>query len=237
MKKIFHPASERGHAQFDWLNSYHSFSFGHYHNASKIHFGALRVLNDDTVDPGKGFGKHPHDNMEIVSIPLEGDLHHQDSTGRDEIIRQNDVQIMSAGSGISHSEFNANTDTPVKFLQIWVFPKLRNITPRYEQKTFLAVDRKNKFQTVVAPDDATANFINQDAWFSLTNMSKDFESSYSLKKPGNGVYVFVIKGSIEIGDQLLKERDALGIWETSDFKIKSTSDSEVLLIDIPMQLS
>ena len=169
MKTVLHKANSRGHNSFGWLNSYHSFSFGHYYDPERIHFGALRVLNDDTVAPGMGFGKHPHDNMEIVSIPLSGDLHHQDSTGRNEIIRQHDVQIMSAGTGIAHSEMNANKNKEVKFLQVWVLPKQMNIVPRYEQKSFNPADRQNQILTVVAPDNNEAVWINQDAWFSLAS--------------------------------------------------------------------
>ena len=237
MKTILHKASERGHASHGWLNSYHSFSFAGFHDPQKIHFGALRVLNDDTVKPGFGFSKHPHDNMEIVSIPLYGDLEHKDSTGRHEIIRQNDVQIMSAGSGIEHSEVNANKDREVKFLQVWVFPKEKNITPKYEQKTFNPADRQNKILTVVAPDDANAVWPNQDAWFSLGNLNKDFETNYSIKKDGNGVYAFVIEGDVTINDQQLNKRDALGIWETNEINIKANSNAEILLIDVPMNFN
>ena len=234
MKSILHKASERGHANHGWLDSYHSFSFAHYYDPSKIHFGALRVLNDDTVKAGYGFPKHPHDNMEIVSIPLFGDLEHKDSTGRHEIIRQNDVQIMSAGSGIAHSEMNANKDKEVKFLQVWVFPKQINIQPRYEQKTFDPKNRQNQILTVVAPNDDKAVWINQDAWFSLGKFEKDFETTYRVKKSDNGVYVFVLEGEVNINGQTLKKRDALGIWETDKISVKANSDAEVLFIDVPM---
>jgi len=236
MKTILHKAAERGHANHGWLDSYHSFSFAHFYDPAKVHFGALRVLNDDTVRAGFGFSKHPHDNMEIVSIPLYGDLEHKDSTGRHEIIKQNDVQIMSAGSGIAHSEMNANKDKEVKFLQLWVFPKEHNITPRYEQKTFRPEERNNKIQTVVAPDDADAVKINQDAWFSLGKMDKDFTADYSIKHNGNGVYAFVLEGEVTIGDQKLGKRDALGIWDTDKINITANSNTEILLIDVPMQL-
>ncbi|MDE3144891.1 MAG: pirin family protein [Bacteroidota bacterium] len=237
MKTVIHKANTRGHANHGWLYSFHTFSFAGYYNAERIHFGALRVLNDDTVKAGMGFGKHPHDNMEIVSIPLFGDLHHKDSTGRDKIIRQHDVQIMSAGSGIQHSETNANHDKDVKFLQIWVLPKKHNIEPRYDQKSFLPEDRINKILTVVAPDDENAIWINQDAWFSLANLSKDFTTQYSIHKKGNGVYAFVIKGDITINDIALNERDGLGISETDIFNITANSDAELLLIDVPMEIN
>lgn len=236
MKTILHKAATRGHNSFGWLNSYHSFSFGHYHDPERMHFGALRVLNDDTVAAGMGFGKHPHDNMEIVSIPLEGDLHHSDSTGRNEIIRQHDVQIMSAGSGIAHSEMNANKDKEVKFLQIWVFPKTQNIEPRYEQKSFNPKDRINQILTVVAPDDDKAVWINQDAWFSLANLSKDFTTNYALHKNENGVYAFLIKGDVTINGIELNERDGLGISAIKDLQISASTDAELLLIEVPMQI-
>lgn len=235
MKTILHIASDRGHANHGWLDSYHSFSFAGYYDPAKMNFGALRVLNDDTVAPGYGFGKHPHDNMEIVSIPLSGDLHHQDSTGRDKIIKEGDVQIMSAGSGIAHSEKNANHNKEVKFLQLWVFPKLKNIEPRYEQKTFEVDGRKNKWQTVVAPDDTTALWINQDAWFTLGNIDEGVEINYKLHQNGHGVYIFLIEGSITIDGYQLGKRDAIGVWEADEFKIKATTDAQLLLIEVPMQ--
>lgn len=237
MNTILYRASERGHANHGWLNSYHSFSFANYSDPQKIHFGALRVLNDDTVKGGFGFSKHPHDNMEIVSIPLSGDLEHTDSTGRNAIIRQNDVQIMSAGSGISHSEVNANKDKEVKFLQVWVFPKEEDITPRYEQKTFDPVKRHNRIETVVAPDDSDAVWINQDAWFSLANFDKDFTTTYQFKKAGSGLYLFVIEGSINVNGQQLSKRDALGISDTNEITLQATTAAELLLIEVPMQIN
>lgn len=237
MKTVLHKANTRGHNSFGWLNSYHSFSFGHYYDPQRIHFGALRVLNDDTVAPGMGFGKHPHDNMEIVSIPLSGDLHHQDSTGRNEIIRQHDVQIMSAGSGIAHSEMNANKEKEVKFLQIWVLPKQMNIAPRYEQKSFNPADRQNQILTVVAPDNKEAVWINQDAWFSLASFDAGRSTSYKLKKPESGVYVFVIAGKVAVNGIELNERDGLGISDVKELEIFSNSNTEFLLIEVPMNIS
>ncbi len=234
MKTVLHKANERGHMNHGWLNTYHSFSFGGYNNPDKVHFGALRVLNDDDIAGGMGFGKHPHDNMEIITIPLSGDLEHQDSTGRHEIIKQHDVQIMSAGSGIAHSEKNANHHLPVSLLQIWVFPKERNITPRYQQKTFNPSDRVNKLLTVVAPDNEEAVFINQDAWFTLGNLEKDKNVQYQFHKKESGVYAFVIKGSVIINNVELNERDALGISEIEALDIKSTTEAEILLIEVPM---
>jgi quercetin 2,3-dioxygenase len=236
MKTIFFSNTDRGHANHGWLNSYHTFSFGGYHNPSKMNFGALRVLNDDTVNGGMGFGKHPHDNMEIVSIPLEGGLEHQDSMGNKTLIKKGEVQIMSAGTGVFHSEKNESGKAPVKFLQIWVFPDKKNIEPRYDQKIFDLAARKNKFQTVVSPlgtsDEGVK--INQNAWFSLVDLENKNTLTYNLKDTNNGVYVFVLEGELEIDGQKLSKRDGLGITETELVTIKSSQDAEVLLMEIPM---
>ena len=237
MKTILHRANERGHANHGWLNSYHSFSFAGFHDPEKTHFGALRVLNDDTVSGGMGFGTHPHDNMEIISIPLSGDLEHKDSMGNTTVIKKGEVQIMSAGTGIYHSEKNKNQGEEVKFLQIWVFPKLRNIEPRYDQQVFSVEDRQNKFQTVVSPLNSTDSGvgINQDAWFSLGNLEKETETTYRIKHEGNGMYAFVLEGEIEINGHKLSRRDGLGISETDILTIKANNNAEVLLMDIPMK--
>lgn len=235
MKTVIHTSTERGHVDFGWLNSYHSFSFGHYHNPAKTHFGKLRVLNDDVIKGGKGFDTHPHDNMEIISIPVYGALEHKDSTGWHEVIRQFDVQIMSAGSGIMHSEFNHSKEEDANFLQLWIFPKEKNITPRYEQKNFLPEDRVNKLQTVVAPDkNDGAVWINQDAWLSLGNFDSGYEFNYNVKQQGNGVYIFVLSGTIEVDEMQLHQRDAIGIWDNDRVVIKTNSNAELLLIDVPM---
>jgi quercetin 2,3-dioxygenase len=237
MKSILHPASERGHVNFGWLDSHHSFSFGHWQNPDKIHFGALRVLNDAIVQGGGGFGAHPHDNMEIISIPLSGSLAHKDSTGTDGIIKEGDVQIMSAGTGIRHSEYNASTTDPVNFLQVWVFPKVENIKPRYDQKAFDINDRLNKWQIVVSPDNNDCGvWINQDARFALTKLEAGKEITYTPKFKDNGVYVFVLEGAVQAADQHLKKRDAAGIYETDNIIIKSNVISELLLIEVPMIL-
>lgn len=236
MNTVVHKSDSRGSADHGWLRSRHTFSFAGYHNPDRVHFGALRVLNDDTVTGGKGFGTHPHDNMEIISIPLFGDLEHKDSTGTGEVIKTGDVQIMSAGSGLRHSEFNHSKEEEVQFLQIWVFPKERDITPRYEQKTFDPEDRMNKFQTVVSPEGADALWINQDAYFSLANLDAGMELSYEVKKPGNGVYFFVLNGEINIADQSLDLRDAVGVTDTSEIHLKARSYAEVLAIEVPMEL-
>lgn len=235
MKIVVHQANTRGHANHGWLDSHHSFSFANYYDPARVHFGLLRVLNDDIVKGGMGFGTHPHDNMEIVSIPLSGALEHKDTTGRNEMIRTNDVQIMSAGSGISHSEYNASKTDAVNFLQIWVFPKMKNIPPRYEQKTFKPEDRVNKLLTVVSPEkDSPAVWINQDAWFHLGNLTPGFTADYSIKKNGNGVYAFVLEGEVTIANQMLNKRDGFEISETDKISIIANTDAQILVIDVPM---
>lgn len=234
MNFITHRSTERGYANHGWLKSHHSFSFADYYNPNRIHFGALRVLNDDTVLAGYGFGKHPHENMEIISIPLSGDLHHQDSTGRDRIIKQGDVQIMSAGSGITHSEKNANQDQEVKFLQIWILPKIKNIDPRYDQKSFPINDRLDKWQLVVAPDNPQALWINQDAWLSLGRYQKDQFVRYDWKNPKSGLFIFLIYGEIKINDELLCPRDAMEIRNSTSITLQVTAESEILLIEVPL---
>lgn len=236
MKTIIHKSESRGAANHGWLNSKHSFSFASYHNPDRVNFGTLRVLNDDEVAAGKGFGTHPHDNMEIVSIPLYGDLAHKDSTGTEEVIKSGDVQIMSAGSGLRHSEYNYSKDEEVLFLQIWILPKERDITPRYEQKTFNIEDRINKFQTVVSPQDSSAVWINQDAFFSMANLDAGTQLTYDLKKPGNGVYFFVLNGDVSIANEKLDSRDAVGVTDASAINIKASSYTEILAIEVPMNL-
>ncbi len=234
---VLHKAATRGHANHGWLDSYHSFSFGNYYNPERIHFGALRVLNDDTVSAGRGFGKHPHDNMEIVSIPLEGDLQHEDSMGNTAIIQKGDIQAMSAGTGIFHSEYNKNKDELVKFLQIWIFPNKKNVEPRYSQITLHAEDRHNKLQEILSPNPNGAGvWIHQDAWFYLGKLDKGFSTEYIVRKKGNGVYAFVLNGEVTLADQQLSARDGLGIWDTEKIRIKADTDSEVLLMEVPMNV-
>jgi len=235
MKTTLHKADSRGHANHGWLDSHHTFSFAGYYGPARVQFGMLRVLNDDIVKGGAGFGQHPHDNMEIISIPLKGALEHGDNTGGQGIIKSGEVQIMSAGSGIAHSERNASKVEDVNFLQIWVFPKERNIKPRYDQKLFGREDRMNKFQAVVSPEKNDSSlWINQDAWFSLGNLSKGVSSEYTVKKTSNGVYVFVIEGDVTVNGQKLSKRDGLGVWDTDKISISADTDAEVLLIDVPM---
>lgn len=235
---VFHKADTRGHANHGWLNSYHTFSFANYYNPERMHFGVLRVLNDDTVQAGKGFSTHPHDNMEIISIPLEGDLEHKDSMGNVAVIRNGDVQVMSAGTGIYHSEYNKNTDKTVKFLQIWVFPNKRNVEPRYDQITLKAEDRKNKLQQILSPNaDDEGVWIHQNAWFHLGNLDKDFQTEYKIKGgKDNGIYVFVLNGEVSIGDQKLGARDGYGIWNAEKIDIKADGQAEILLMEVPMTL-
>ena len=234
MKTILHAADRRGHVSFGWLDSHHSFSFGNYYDPEKVHFGMLRVLNDDIISGGSGFGTHAHDNMEIISIPLSGAIEHKDSMGTQAVINENDVQIMSAGTGIKHSEYNHYKDKDASFLQIWIIPKKRNIQPRYDQKTFDPAGRINQFQTLVARDDQMAATINQDAWLSLGNLKAGFSTSYQIRKPGNGVYAFVLNGSVTINEQTLYKRDALGIWDMDKIEIEAATNAELLLIDVPM---
>jgi redox-sensitive bicupin YhaK (pirin superfamily) len=235
MKTILHKASTRGHANHGWLDSYHTFSFADYHDPERMHFGVLRVLNDDTVAGGMGFGTHPHDNMEIISIPTSGDLEHFDSMGNKQVIRSGDVQVMSAGTGIQHGEKNKNKDKEVKFFQIWVFPNQQNVTPRYDQKSFAEADKHNQLLTVLSPlgtKDGGVQ-IHQDAWFSLGKLDKDFAVTYEWNKSGNGVYAFVIEGDVTINGQKLNRRDGLGITDTSKLDIKADSDAEILLMEVP----
>jgi quercetin 2,3-dioxygenase len=235
--KVFHKADTRGFSYHGWLQSYHTFSFAEYSNPDRIHFGMLRVLNDDTVEAGKGFGLHPHDNMEIISIPLEGDLEHRDSIGNVAVIKSGDVQVMSAGTGIYHSEFNKNHDKRVKFLQIWVFPNQRDVKPRYDQITLNPEDRRNELQQILSPipDDAGV-WIYQDAWFHIGKFDKGFSVTYNLKKKGNGVYFFVLNGDLTIDGNEMATRDGLGLWDTDKIFIASnSSDSEILLIEVPMK--
>jgi hypothetical protein len=237
MQTLLHKAATRGLANHGWLKSNHSFSFANYYNPERMHFGTLRVLNDDFVAPGRGFGNHPHDNMEIISIPLSGDLKHEDSMGNTTIIRQGDVQAMSAGTGVAHSEMNASNDEPVEFLQIWIFPKSRNVTPNYSQITLDEAALDGQLEQIVSPNPNDKGVtINQDAWFHLGHLTAGTEIDYPLKQAGNGVYVFVLDGDLTISGQALNKRDGFGVWETDAISITANTRARVLLMEVPMAL-
>jgi redox-sensitive bicupin YhaK (pirin superfamily) len=236
LNSVLHKADTRGDANHGWLHSRHTFSFADYYDPERVHFGVLRVLNDDTVEAGMGFGTHPHDNMEIVSIPLEGDLEHKDSMGTVSVIKHGDIQVMSAGTGITHSEYNKNKDRRVKFLQIWVIPNKRNVKPRYDQITLNIADRHNKLQQILSPNpDDEGVWIYQNAWFHLAHFDKGYDSDYVIKAKGNGVYIFVLSGDITINGQKLNTRDGFGIWDVERFSVIADSEAEFLLMEVPMK--
>lgn len=234
-KTILHKAATRGHADHGWLNSHHTFSFASYYQPERMQFGALRVLNDDVVAGGRGFDAHPHDNMEIISIPLEGALEHKDNLGNTVLTKAGEIQVMSTGTGVFHSEYNANSDIPAHFLQIWVFPNKLNVTPRYDQVTVDINNRKNTLQQLISPDpNGEGTWIYQDAWFHIGRFDKGGETSYDIKKQGNGVYFFVIKGKFTINGQELDSRDGYGVEDVSHFTITSQeADAQLLVIDVP----
>jgi hypothetical protein len=235
MTTILHKASERGSADYGWLKPNYYFSFSNYHHPEKVHFGVLRVLNDDFIAGGGKFPTHPHDNMEIVTIPLSGALQHKDNTGGEGIIKAGDIQIMSAGTGVFHSEANASATEPVTLFQVWLFPKEKNIRPRYDQRTFNIDERNDQWQIVVSPrQEDNALWINQDARFALTNLQAGKTLDYANAFKGNGVYLVVIEGSITVGDSILNKRDALGISGTDGFTIKANEDAALLAIEVPM---
>lgn len=235
MKATFHPANSRGHANHGWLNSYHSFSFANYYNPERMNFGALRVLNDDTVAPGKGFGTHPHKNMEIISIPLSGDLEHADSMGNKSVIKQGEVQVMSAGTGIEHSEYNRSESEEVKFLQIWVIPKDKDVEPRYDQIS-LRTPKIEALEQIVSPlKDDDGAWINQDAWFYMADLKKDQRIDYRIHKMSNGLYIFNLNGKVEVEGKKMDSRDGLGLWETKTINLYAEEDARLLLMEVPMQ--
>ena len=235
MKKIFHPASSRGAADHGWLQAKHSFSFANYYDSERVQFGALRVLNDDIIAPGMGFGTHPHDNMEIITIPLDGALEHKDSLDNIGVIETDEIQVMSAGSGVYHSEYNKNKDQSVSLLQIWVFPNKKNVTPRYDQKNIKDLKKLNSFYPIVTPkQNGPGMWIHQDAWFHLGEFDKETRINYNINKKGNGVYAFLIEGSVQIDGESLEKRDALGIWDTEKFELLANQNSRVLLIEVPL---
>ena len=235
---VLHKANTRGHANHGWLDAHHSFSFASYYNPDRMQFGALRVLNDDAINGGEGFGTHPHDNMEIITIPLEGAIEHKDSMGNSSVIHSGEIQVMSAGSGITHSEFNHHADKKLKLLQIWIFPNKQNVKPRYDQLKLDPVDRQNKLQQILSPlpEDAGV-WIHQNAWFHLGKFDQDMIANYQLKDKSSGVYAFVINGQFNVNNQKLETRDALGIWSIEKLSLSSLEkDSEILLIEVPMNV-
>lgn len=238
MNTILHKANTRGTADHGWLKANHSFSFANYHNPDRMHFGVLRVLNDDLIAPSRGFGTHPHDNMEIISIPLEGGLKHEDSMGNGAIIKSGDIQVMSAGTGIRHSEYNAYNDQTVNLLQIWLFPNKRNVEPRYDQITIKDIQRKNEFYQILSPSaDDDGVWIHQNAWFHLGEFDVSTDTNYKIKNPDNGVYAFMIEGNANIAGQPLNRRDGFGIWDVENLAIQAEKGSRILLMDVPMQLN
>jgi len=233
---VIHRANSRGTANHGWLQANFSFSFANYYNPDRMHFGVLRVLNDDIIAPGRGFRTHPHDNMEIITIPLEGSLEHKDSMGNTTVIKSGEIQVMSAGTGIQHSEFNARNDQEVKSFQIWLFPRSKNVKPRYDQIKLDTTKRKNKFQQILSPNaNDEGVWIHQDAWFHMADIDKNRTLSYNCKRKGNGMYIMVIFGSAEIQGQTLGTRDAIGIWNTDKITVKAMSpNTQVLIMDVPM---
>lgn len=234
---IIHKADTRGYANHGWLKAKHSFSFADYYNPERMHFGALRVLNDDYVEGGMGFGTHPHNNMEIITIPLAGAIEHKDSMGNGTVIKRGDIQVMSAGSGIMHSEFNHNKNVPLQLLQIWVFPNKKNVEPRYQQITLNENSYQNQLLQIVSPNKEDEGvWVHQNAWFNIGNFSSNQSVSYKLKSADNGVYAFIINGSFEVDGTLLNSRDGMGIWNTNGFDFKAMEEnSEILLMEIPMK--
>ena len=238
MNSVLHKANTRGHANHGWLQANHSFSFANYYNPERMHFGVLRVLNDDTIAPAMGFPTHPHDNMEIITIPLEGDLEHKDNMGNGTIIKNGDIQVMSAGTGITHSEFNANKGDYCKLLQIWLFPNKRNVTPRYDQIAIRSLAKENSLYQVLSPNkDDDGVWIHQNAWFNIGEYEKSTTETYSIHSKENGVYLFVIEGNINIDGQILEKRDGFGVWDTDQIEFTAEKSSKVLLMELPMQIS
>ena len=233
MKKVFHAANSRGHADHGWLNAKHSFSFASWHNPERIHFGMLRVLNDDIVAGGMGFGKHPHDNMEIITIPLAGSIQHEDSMGFSEVIHAGEVQVLSAGTGIYHSEYNPSPDQELNLFQIWIFPKQKQVEPRYAQRKYEL--NADTFTELVGPEESgISTWIHQDAWLSMGAFKAGSSQEYQLKKQGNGIYLMLVEGQIKIGDQLLTQRDAIGISQTNQIQIEIEANAKILVIEVPM---
>ena len=236
MKTILHKSETRGHVNHGWLDSHHTFSFANYYNPERVQFGALRVLNDDRVAAGEGFGTHPHDNMEIVSIPLFGELEHKDSMGNHGVITTGEIQVMSAGTGIFHSEFNKNKDKEVRFLQIWVLPNKKNVTPRYDQISINDIVNPDDLCQILSPNPNDQGvWIHQNAWFHIGELSEGWEGKYQLKSPGNGVYFFVIEGGVTVAGQALNRRDGFGVSEIDEIEITANSLTKLLIMEVPMK--
>lgn len=237
MNSVYHPADTRGHANHGWLDAHHSFSFANYYNPERMNFGVLRVLNDDRISGGGGFPTHPHQEMEIITIPMEGAVEHKDSIGNTGTINAGDVQVMSAGKGIKHSEFNANADSDLKLLQIWMFPNKEKVEPRYDQISLDTSKMKNKFLQVLSPNaEDEGVWVHQNAWFNLGEFDKETTEKYTIQSSTNGLYIFIMEGGAAINGQSLGKRDAYGIWNTQDVDIKIAKDSKILLLDVPMTL-
>lgn len=237
MKSVLHKSETRGHANHGWLDSHHTFSFANYYNPERMNFGVLRVLNDDIVSQGMGFGTHPHDNMEIISIPLSGDLEHKDSMGNAEVIHEGDVQVMSAGTGVFHSEYNKNKEKEVRFLQIWMFPNKKDVEPRYDQISIKDIRKKNEFYQVLSPNKNDIGvWVHQNAWFHLGDFDNEIEINYSVKREGNGLYFFVLEGEAKIENQVLNKRDGFGIWDTDKVEVFAKKNTRILLMDVPMNI-
>ena len=235
MKTVFHPSESRGYANHGWLEARHSFSFASWYQPDRLHFGALRVLNDDIIQGGMGFGTHPHDNMEIVTIPLKGDLEHKDSMGNSAVIREGDIQVMSAGTGVQHSEYNNSPDKEINLFQLWLFPNKQNVKPRYDQLPIRNLHQKNKFFQILSPSaNDQGVWIHQDAWMHILDADQGQSFDYVLQSPENGVYLIVIEGEVEVDNKTLFRRDAIGIWETDKLTIKTKTDAELLLVQVPM---
>lgn len=237
MQTVIYKSDSRGHANHGWLDARHSFSFANYYHPQKINFGVLRVLNDDKIAPGAGFPKHPHDNMEIITIPLSGKLAHKDSMGNESVISTGEVQVMSAGTGIFHSEYNYSKDEELKLFQIWLFPNKKNVNPRYDQISINDIKIKNEFYQILSPNkDDQGVWIYQDAWFSMGDFEAGIKQSYSIKKTTNGIYIMVIEGDVFISQEKLSSRDAIGIKNTDKIEIKAITNTKLLLMDLPMNI-
>ena len=238
MNSVIHKANTRGHADHGWLKANHSFSFANYYNPDRMNFGVIRVLNDDSIAPERGFGTHPHDNMEIITIPLEGDLKHQDNMGNGTVIKNGDIQVMSAGIGITHSEFNANNDSHCKLLQIWLSPNKKNVTPRYDQISISSLSKKNKLYQILSPNKNDQGvWIHQNAWFHIGKYDSKSKDEYSLNDKENGIYLFVIDGEININDQRLSKRDGMGLWNLSQINFEAKANTRLLVMEVPLTIN